>query len=208
MDANRKVTNLGQLEKLAQRARANAEAIEKKLQGITVPAYAIKKQEAAESGYLATYYLEKDGEPAGEKINIPRDFLVKSAVLGTVTEADAPYEGAKAGDRYIDFVVNAKDGAGDESHVYLAVNELVDAYTGGKGITVGADNTVSVKVDAANANGLDVGSDGVGLHMATAERAGAMSAGDKAKLDGMEFATDAEVEIMLDGVFAAAEAGG
>lgn len=59
----------------------------------------------------------------------------------------------------------------------------------------------AVRIDAANANGLSVGPDGLGLSAAAAGAAGAMSAADKAKLDGMELATDIEVSQMLIDVF-------
>ena len=48
----------------------------------------------------------------------------------------------------------AKNADDTASHVYLPVNELVDAYTGGNGITITPQNEeVSVKIDTANANG-------------------------------------------------------
>lgn len=53
---------------------------------------------------------------------------------------------------------------------------------GGNGIDV-TDNTVSIKLDEVNANGLSVGADGLRLDAATAETAGAMSAADKAALE-------------------------
>ncbi len=89
------------------------------------------------------------------------------------------------GDLYIDFVINSKSADDTASHVYLPVNELVDAYTGGNGIEVSAQNLISAKIDTANANGLGVTAAGFKLDVATASTAGAMSAADKAKLDGI-----------------------
>ena len=143
------------------------------------------KQATAETGFLSTYYLTKDGAQVGEKINIPKDFLVNSADIKTVETADTPYEGAQVGDLYIDFVINSKSADDTASHVYLPVNELVDAYTGGNGIEVSAQNLISAKIDTANANGLGVTAAGFRLDVATASTAGAMSAADKAKLDGI-----------------------
>lgn len=143
------------------------------------------KQATAEAGFLSTYYLTKDGAQVGEKINIPKDFLVNSADIKTVETADTPYEGAQVGDLYIDFVINSKSADDTASHVYLPVNELVDAYTGGNGIEVSAQNLISAKIDTANANGLGVTAAGFKLDVATASTAGAMSAADKAKLDGI-----------------------
>src|SRR5699024_4475078 len=44
---------------------------------------------------------------------------------------------------------------------------------------------VSVKIDSANANGLEAGAAGLKLNAATASTPGAMSAADKSKLDGL-----------------------
>ena len=93
--------------------------------------YAIEQQATAETGYAATYFLTKDGVQAGAKINIPKDFLVKSASVETVETADVPYSGAQVGDKYIDFVINAKDASATAEHLYLPVNDLVDVYTSG-----------------------------------------------------------------------------
>lgn len=59
-------------------------------------------------GYLKTYTIAQGGIERG-KINIPKDFLVKSGSVKTVVEPDEPYEGAKVGDKYIDLVINSKD---------------------------------------------------------------------------------------------------
>lgn len=193
-----KHTTLDQLKMLALRTKAEIDKIE-------VAEYSLTKQATAEDGYLATYQLTKDSVPVGEKINIPKDFLVKSADIKEVETADQPYSGAQVGDKYIDFVINSLQGDANESHVYLAVNELVDTYTNGNGIDISSSNKVSVKIDTANANGLGVGANGVKLDLATTTTAGAMSAADKTKLDGIETATDPEVESMLDEVFGAAE---
>lgn len=106
--------------------------------------YTIVKAETAEEGYTASYNLTKDGVNIGATINIPKDYLVKSASVETVEAADTPVAGYKVGDKYIDFVVNTTDGTGHESHIYLAVNELVDVYTAGDGIEVSADNVISL----------------------------------------------------------------
>lgn len=84
------------------------------------------------------------------------------------------------GDPYVDLVVaNA-----EESHIYIPLKGLVDTVKAGDGISV-TNNTVSVKVDEANANGLAVGADGLSMAVATATSAGAMSAEDKANLDAV-----------------------
>lgn len=182
-DSN-KLVKLGHLKSLATKIKADY-ATKAELQAIEIPEYSVVKQGTAESGFLSTYYLTKDGAQVGEKINIPKDFLVNSADIKTVETANQPYDGAEVGDLYIDFVVNSKNADDTASHVYLPVNELVDAYTGGNGIEVSASNVISAKIDTANANGLGVTAAGFKLDVATAATAGAMSAADKAKLDGI-----------------------
>lgn len=146
------------------------------------PEYTIVKQATAEDGYFATYYLTRNAVQTGEKINIPKDYLVKEAELLEVTETDVPYSGAVIGDKYIDFTINTQAADEDERHIYLPVKDLVDTYIAGNGINI-ADNTVSAKLDTANANGLAVDAAGIKLNLATSTTAGAMSGADKAKLD-------------------------
>lgn len=101
---------------------------------VTVPEYTIKKLATATTGYLASYQLEKDGAKAGEVINIPKDYLVKSAEIKTST-GTADQSKLPEGSKYIDFVINTYDtasGTGTESHIYLDVQSLVDVYTAGK----------------------------------------------------------------------------
>lgn len=106
---------------------------------ISVPEYTIVKQESAESGYAGTYYLAKDNVQVGVKINIPLDQVLQSATIKVVTEDDQPYTGAKIGDKYIEFIFQ-----NSENKEYLPVQELVDIYKAGTGITVGEDNTISI----------------------------------------------------------------
>lgn len=167
-----------------------------------VAVYTMVKQATADSGYAATYYMTKDNVQTGVKINIPKDYLVKSASLKTVTTANSPYSGAAVGDKYIDFTVNTVSTDGTESHIYLAVNDLVDVYTGGNGIAVSSGNVISITVNSSVANGLSTTSSGLQLALATTTAAGAMSASDKEKLDNITFATDSEVTAMINNVFA------
>ena len=187
-----KLVKLGALKSLSERIKSDY-ATKDELAAIKVPEYSITKQGTAESGYLATYQLTKGGSPVGEKINIPKDFLVNSADILEVEEADQPYDGAEVGDLYIDFVVNSKNADGTATHIYLPVNELVDVYTGGNGIEVSPQSVISAKVDTANANGLEVTAAGFKLNLASTSTAGAMSAADKTKLDSVaEGATKVE----------------
>lgn len=146
--------------------------------------FTIEKQETPEDGFSATYKLKRTVDGAdtyvGDTINIPKDAVLSGGTYEIVDTADVPYAGAEVGDPYVDLVVaNA-----EESHIYIPLKGLVDTVKAGDGISV-TNNTVSVKVDEANANGLAVGADGLSMAVATATSAGAMSAEDKANLDAV-----------------------
>lgn len=151
---------------------------------------AVEKKATANTGYASSYTIKANGVALSPDIDIPKDFLVKSATLETVTTADTPYQGAQVGDKYIDFVVNAKDGSETAEHIYLPVNDLVDVYTAGNGLAL-SNGQFSVVVDSTNANGLSVGANGVALANVTASTSGAggtngaMLATDKEKLNGI-----------------------
>lgn len=149
---------------------------------VDVPEYTIAKLGTATAGYLASYQLQKDGTGVGDVINIPKDYLVKSAEVKTST-GDGDPSGLPAGTKYIDFTINTYDttsGTGTTSHIYLNVEDLVDVYTAGNGIAISDTNVVSAKVVAAN--GLSVDASGIKMGAASATAAGAMSAADFAKL--------------------------
>ena len=153
---------------------------------VTVPEYTIKKLTTATSGYLASYQLEKDGVKAGEVINIPKDYLVKSAEIKTSTGTGDPSE-LPEGTKYIDFVINTHDtvtGTGTESHIYLDVQSLVDVYTPGNGIEISEANAISAKVVADN--GLSVGATGIAMALASDTENGAMSSAQFTKLSGID----------------------
>ena len=119
-------------------------ALDDAVQGIVNEgkSYTIAEQATAEEGYFKTYQLQEvvggTATQVGAKINIPKDFLVKDAEVKTVTAADKAEGGIfynnpdfEVGDKYIDFTVNAKAAqtAGEETHIYLNVKDLVDTYT-------------------------------------------------------------------------------
>lgn len=139
---------------------------------------AVEKKTTANTGYAASYTVKANGVALSPDIDIPKDFLVKSATLETVTTADTPYSGAVPGDKYIDFTINAKDASATAEHIYLPVNDLVDVYTEGNGIDVSSANVISVVIDNSSANGLSVDANGLALGVATDSAAGAMSAAD------------------------------
>ena len=103
----------------------------------------VEKLEAAEEGYIASYVVKQNNTKVGATINIPKDYLVKNAELKTCTIADQPVAGYKVGDKYMDFTINVAEGSGNESHIYINVNELFDTYTSGSKV----GDTVVVTVD-------------------------------------------------------------
>lgn len=111
------------------------------------PEYTLVKKGTAEAGMAATYQLQKDGVDVPNSIvNIPLDYLVKSAAVKTSTGAGDP-SGLAQGDKYIDFVINAKSGTGTEDHIYLAVKDMVTPYTTGSAAT----DAVVVAISDTNA---------------------------------------------------------
>ena len=151
-----------------------------------VPQYTIVKLGTATEGYIATYQLQKDGTQVGANIDIPKDYLVKSAEI-KVSTGDGDPSGFPAGIKYIDFIINTHDtasGTGTESHIYLDVQSLVDTYKAGNGIEISGTNEISTKV--IEANGLSVGASGIAMALASDTENGAMSSTQFTKLSGID----------------------
>lgn len=154
-----------------------------------IKAYSLAKAVTADAGYLATYQMTQDGVAIGDKINIPKDFLVTAVTETplTVAAADKASGGVfennndfAVGDKYVRFTVNVKAGGDDTpTYMYINLNSLVDEYTGdGNGIVLGNGNVFSLKIDSTNANGLSVTSDGLKLGLASASTNGALASTD------------------------------
>lgn len=174
-----------------------------------VKSVTLTKDTTATTGYAASYTLSVNGDPLPTKIDIPKDWLLSAVTKGTVTAADKAAGGKfendddfAVGDKYIDFSFNVKAGdAETTTHIYLNVQDLVDAYLAGNGLALDSStNTFSVVIDSSNANGLSVGAGGLALAAVIASTSGAggtngaMLATDKEKLDGVAAqATKAEV---------------
>ena len=109
------------------------------------PVLTVEQQATAESGYIATYVFKIDGVQVGSKINIPKDYLVKSASVCTVETDDDPVTGYVVGDKYLDFVINSKDNSGTDEHLYLLVTDLIDTYTADESTLTLSNNQFSVK---------------------------------------------------------------
>lgn len=103
----------------------------------------VVKQQEAEAGYASTYYVTQDGTQVGPKINIPKDFLVRSASIKTVTTVNQPQQGFQVDDKYLDFVINVADDSATNTHVYVNVKDLFNEYQAGTGLTL-SNNTFSI----------------------------------------------------------------
>jgi hypothetical protein len=151
-----------------------------------VPEYSIERQPVAEDGFAVTYKLKRvlDGEISyvGDVINLPRDLVLQSATLETVTEDGIPYADAKVGDPYIKMVFNNAEA----SNLYIPVKGLVDTYTAGSGIEI-INNKISVKL-ADTTHGLVAVDGALTINLATRKSDGAMSKEDKKIVDSIPYA--------------------
>ena len=114
----------------------------------------VEQQSTAETGYLTTYVVKQNGTQVGSKINIPKDYLVKSATVETCDTANSPVSGYNVGDKYLDFIVNTKDNSGTDEHLYILVNDLVDNYTADNSTLQLSNNQFSVKTGGVTKNHL------------------------------------------------------
>lgn len=141
-------TSIGNLENLATKDKATIVAAINSLK--TESTVTVEKKQTAEEGFAATYIIKQNEKQVGSSINIPKDFLVKSGTVKTVSTINQPVNGYKVGQKYLDFVVNTASNDGQESHIYILVEDLVDVYTGSTGdqiaVVVGNDNTISASL--------------------------------------------------------------
>ena len=87
----------------------------------------VEKLATAETGFLASYVVKQNGVQVGNTINIPKDFLLKSGTIETVTVANQPVTGYVVGDKYLDLVINTKTSDGTDEHIYVLVSDLVSS---------------------------------------------------------------------------------
>lgn len=150
---------------------------------IEIPEYAIEKQATADEGFAVSYKLKKtvNGEVVyvGDTINIARDMVLQSASMKTVVEDNIPYNGAVVGDPYIEMIFNDES----SSALYIPMSGLVDVYTAGSGIEI-VEGKISVKI-AEESNGLVAVDGALSIALATSDKAGALSAVDKAFIDSI-----------------------
>lgn len=144
-------------------------------EGLYVGAIGVVKKATANTGYIASYQITVGGTALATEIDIPKDYLVKDATVGTVTTADKASGGKfednadfVVGDKYIDFTINTVEGTGTESHIYLNVADLAHVYTAGNGIDISASDEISIKLETGAENGLNTSANGLALATASA----------------------------------------
>ena len=141
-------TSIGNLENLTTKDKATIVAAINSLKAEST--VTVEKKQTAEEGFAATYIIKQNEKQVGSSINIPKDFLVKSGTVKTVSTINQPVNGYKVGQKYLDFVVNTASNDGQESHIYILVEDLVDVYSGSTGdqiaVVVGNDNTISASL--------------------------------------------------------------
>lgn len=123
----------------------------------------VEKQQTAETGYAHTYVIKQGSSSSqsqvGVKINIPKDFLVKSGEVKTVASADLTTlgNGYSVGDKYIDFVVNTKGNDGSDEHIYINVKDLVEdtTYTADNSTLQLSNGEFSIKNKGVTATQID-----------------------------------------------------
>ena len=120
----------------------------------TAGAVTLTKEQTANTGYFATYTFSQSGSSIGQ-IDIPKDFLVKSGSVKSVTTANNPVNGYVVGDKYIDLVINTKDSSGTDEHLYIKVSDLVEDTT------YSADESTLTAYVASGANKFKVKDGGI-----------------------------------------------
>lgn len=115
----------------------------------------VSLSENSPTAYAKSYVLSQGNKEIGT-INIPKDMVVSSGSLKSVTSADSPYTGATVGDKYIDLVIANST----SEHIYIPVSDLIDTYLAGDGLTL-ENSKFSIKKDAASESYLIISADGV-----------------------------------------------
>ena len=93
------------------------------------------------------YTFTQNGAEIGT-INLAKELVVTSGSVKEVAVADAPYAGAKVGDKYIELVI-----ANQDTPIYVPAKDLVDVYTAKNGaaeVQVAISNTNEISATLVN----------------------------------------------------------
>lgn len=124
----------------------NTNALTASPSGLYATSYDLSPVENPAEGYASQYVFTKHSATGDETvtINIPKDQVLKSAEILSVTEENLPYTGAKVGDKYIKFEFQ-----NNNTPQYLAVQDLVDVYTADETyINMSESNVITLDVSA------------------------------------------------------------
>lgn len=117
----------------------------------------------ATEGYLKTYEVKQNNSVVG-KIDIPKDFLVKSGSVVKGTWSGSTFTPSETGsDKALALVLNVKEGSAADDTIYINVTELGKVYTNGDGISISDKNVVSVKKNSNSETYLTVNNDGISV---------------------------------------------
>ncbi len=100
-----------------------------------------------DAGIAKKYTFTQNGAEIGT-INLAKELVVTAGSVKEVTEADAPYAGAKVGDKYIELVI-----ANQDAPIYVPAKDLVDIYTAKDGaaeVQVAISNTNEISATLVN----------------------------------------------------------
>lgn len=124
----------------------NTNALTASPSGLYVTSYDLSPVENPAEGYASQYVFTKHNATGDETvtINIPKDQVLKSAEILSVTEENLPYTGAKVGDKYIKFEFQ-----NNNTPQYLAVQDLVDVYAADEVyINMSEGNVITLDIEA------------------------------------------------------------
>lgn len=98
----------------------------------------------SDTTYLKKYVVKQNGAQVGVTIDIPKDMVVQSGSIVTGTWSGGtftpdPTQPGTGPDKALKLIV-----ANQTAPIYINVADLVDAYTGGTGISISASNEISI----------------------------------------------------------------
>ena len=137
------------------------------------------KLDTASSGAFASYKLQIDGADVANSatIDVPKDFVLRSASVKTVVEGDSFIGDQFAvNDKYIEMVVNAKDATlgTDDTILRINVKDMFTEYAAGDAIDI-TNGTVSLKVKSGSALVIDDVTGGLDIPVVSATGAGVVT---------------------------------
>lgn len=137
------------------------------------------------------------------RINLEYDTVVESGVIIEATPQDPIEIGGQTITEGKYFRLTIRN---NENPVYISLEDFGANYTAGNGINIDSNAIISIEVDAENANGLEVGANGLKLNLAVAPdvehgiagSAGAITAEEKAILSSFSVANEQQIRDLFN----------